>query len=76
MRRRIIDYANDAGHERERPEFFIFSKYIDLGYCAGGFCQSLRYMDAYRQGATGRAAGGVCQQEVHQQPLPSFPLRG
>ena len=33
--------------------------------------ESLRYMDAYRQGATG-PLGGFRQQEVHQPPLPSW----
>jgi hypothetical protein len=54
-------------------DLIVWSKQLDLRYCAGGFYESLRYMDAYRQGATGWAAGGVCQQEVHQQPLRYLP---
>jgi hypothetical protein len=75
MRRR--KQASDAGHERERPDFLL-SKHIDLRYCAGGFYQSLRYMDAYNTGK-GRRAGRLAAFASEKYAIAAnaaFPLRG
>jgi hypothetical protein len=59
-------------------DLIFLSKRIDLRYCAGGFHQSLRYMDAYRQGATraGRLAAFANKKYTSHRCLPASWLTG